>query len=124
MKREQVISLCKERLLRRKADLLDRMASHRREFMERDTASKGDEADQSMTILNEHQLFANQRLIRDQLLMVEQALARIETNQYGFCEETEEEIETDRLLVIPWTTLSIEGAEIREASQSQTRTSP
>ncbi len=34
---------------------------------------------------------------------------------YGICEETEELIEEDRLLAIPWTRLSIEGAEIRES---------
>ena len=43
------------------------------------------------------------------------ALARIEQGTFGVCEETEEVIESERLLAIPWTRLSIEGAEIREA---------
>ena len=45
---------------------------------------------------------------------IEFALARIEQGTYGICEETEEPIEVERLLAIPWTRLSIEGAEIRE----------
>jgi DnaK suppressor protein len=43
------------------------------------------------------------------------ALSRIESGTYGICEETEEQIEHERLLAIPWTRLSIEGAEIRES---------
>ena len=34
---------------------------------------------------------------------------------FGICEETEEVIEPERLRAIPWTRLSIEGAEIRES---------
>ena len=43
------------------------------------------------------------------------ALARIEQGCYGVCEETGEIIESERLMALPWTSLSIEGAEIREA---------
>jgi DnaK suppressor protein len=39
----------------------------------------------------------------------------MESGAYGICEETEEMIENERLLAIPWTRLSIEGAEIRES---------
>ena len=46
---------------------------------------------------------------------IEMALGRIERGSYGICEETEEPIELERLLTIPWTRLSIEGAEIRES---------
>ena len=53
--------------------------------------------------------------MRNQLLEIEMALARIEQGTFGFCEETEEPIESERLLAIPWTRLSIEGAEMREA---------
>jgi DnaK suppressor protein len=42
-------------------------------------------------------------------------LGRIEKGTYGVCEETEEPIEVERLRAIPWTRLSIEGAELREA---------
>ena len=43
------------------------------------------------------------------------ALSRIDSGTYGICEETEEVVEAERLLAIPWTRLSIEGAEIRES---------
>ncbi|MCM0605892.1 MAG: TraR/DksA C4-type zinc finger protein [Xanthomonadaceae bacterium] len=52
-----------------------------------------------------------------QLREIDLALERIEQGTYGICEETEEEIEADRLMAIPWTRVSFEGAEIRETNQ-------
>ena len=49
------------------------------------------------------------------VIEIESALARIENGSFGICEETEEVIEPERLRAIPWTRLSIEGAEIRES---------
>ena len=62
-------------------------------------------------------MHASQGRIRHLLMEIEPPM-RIERGQYGICEETEEPIETERLLAVPWTRL-IEGAEIRESSQSQ-----
>ena len=56
----------------------------------------------------------NERL-RKRLVEIEMALTRIDQGGYGICEETEELIEPERLRAIPWTRLSIEGAEIRES---------
>ncbi len=123
MDRETVIHLCKERLLQRKAELLGRIRAHQKDFSERESSARGDEADQSSSVITEHQLFVNHQMLRQQLFEVESALARVEQRVYGICEETEEEIESDRLLAIPWTTLSIEGAEIRESHSPQKRTS-
>lgn len=111
---EKVISQCKEKLLTAKTDLLNRFTTHFSDFRERETG--GDEADQTMSILAENQLFVVQQRLRSQLSEIESALARIDRGTYGICEETEEPIEVERLLAIPWTRLSIEGAEIRETS--------
>jgi len=110
----KIIQLCKEKLLTAKSDLLNRYQTHFLDFRERGNSSGGDEADQSTALLAENNLFATQQRLRAQLLAVEHALARIERGTYGICEETEEPIEKERLLAIPWTTLSIEGAEMRE----------
>lgn len=112
-----LIATCKEKLLTAKADLLNRFTSHMRDFQERDKSGGGDEADQTNAVLAENHLYATQIRLRTQLLEIESALARIYNGTYGICEETEEPIEKDRLLAIPWTRLSIEGAEIRESDQ-------
>jgi DnaK suppressor protein len=115
-----LVELCKTKLLEAKAEVLNRFQSHFRDFQERGS-HQGDEADQSVAILAENQLYAAHQRLRTQLLEIESALARIERGTFGICEETEEPIESERLLAIPWTRLSIEGAEIRESDHTSRR---
>ncbi len=114
---EKIALTCKKKLLTAKADLLNRYQSAFNDLRERDT--RGDEADQTMAVLAENQIFVAQQRLRSQLSEIESALARIDRGTFGICEETEEPIEPERLLAIPWTRLSIEGAEIRESSSSK-----
>ena len=111
-----LIDLCKQKLLKMKMDLLNRSRQAAKNFNQIDK-SHGDEIDQSAAHQEEHSFLINQNRLKDQLLEIEQALSRIEQGTYGICEETEEKIEAERLLAIPWTRLSIEGAEIRETAQ-------
>lgn len=103
------------KLLMMKAELLNRVRQNQAEFGSREKFG-GDEIDQTVANLDEHSFVLNQKRLRDQILEIEFALGRIENGSFGVCEETEEPIEVERLLAIPWTRLSIEGAEIREAS--------
>lgn len=96
-----------------KTDYLNRAYQAAQSFNQIDKAS-GDEIDQSSAHQEEHNFLINQSRIKSQLLEIEFALGRIEQGCYGFCEETLEPIEEQRLLALPYTRLSIEGAEIRE----------
>jgi DnaK suppressor protein len=107
-----IVSTCKQKLLETKTDIINRLRLSFREFRSRDTG--GDETDQAVDMLAEGEFLTHQDRLRSQLLDIEIALAKIESGRYGLCEETEEPIEVNRLLAIPWTRLSIEGAEIRE----------
>ena len=75
----------------------------------------GDQADQ-VNRLQEEVKYTGQ-MQRDLLLLekVLRALERMEKGSYGVCEQTREIIELKRLESLPWTTLSIEGAEIVES---------
>lgn len=117
MLEKNVIAVCKQKLLTAKADLLNRFQSHFIDMRERETG--GDEADQTVSLLAENHLFITQQRLRSQLLEIESALMRIEKGTYGICEETDELIEPERLIAIPWTRLSIEGAELRESHQAR-----
>ena len=108
-----IVKECKQRLLEAKADILNRVKEARRDLYIEDKG--GDEADQTVRVLAEAELLTMHDRLRTQLLEIEMALARIENGKYGVCEETEEKIEPERLRAIPWTRLSIEGAEIRES---------
>lgn len=111
---ENLVMECKKKLLIAKQDVMNRFRTAQREAVHMDKSS-GDEGDQSVAHIEEHSFLVAQERMRSQLLEIEMALARIEQGTFGVCEETDEVIESDRLLAIPWTRLSIEGAEIREA---------
>ncbi|MBC7466783.1 MAG: TraR/DksA C4-type zinc finger protein [Bdellovibrio sp.] len=96
-----------------KSDLLNRVKEARGKLDQFERG--GDEADQTMRLLAEQEMLNLTDRLRSQLLEIESSLGRIESGNFGFCEETEEIIETERLRAIPWTRLSIEGAEIRES---------
>lgn len=114
---DQLIAECKVKLLNTKTDLLNRVKEARGKL---DQAERGgDEADQTMRILAEQEVMNLTDRLRTQLYEVESALGRIESGSFGVCEETEELIEVERLRAIPWTRLSIEGAEIRESTQKR-----
>ncbi|WP_173943880.1 RNA polymerase-binding protein DksA [Polynucleobacter antarcticus] len=76
-----------------------------------------DPADRA-TIEEEHALELRTRDRERKLLKkVEQALARIETADYGWCEETGEPIGLNRLIARPTANLSLEAQERRELRQ-------
>lgn len=110
---EQTVQICRTKLLEFKSQVLNQMKAMAANFNLVDK-SRGDESDLAAAHQEEHTFLVAQNRMKSQLLEVETALARIESGNYGICEETDELIETERLLAIPWTRLSIEGAEIRE----------
>lgn len=113
----EVIIQCKSKLLETKSKVLSRVHEVRQGLHNEERG--GDEADQTLRVLAEKEVLAMHDKMRIQLLEIESALARIESGIFGICEETEEYIEPERLLAIPWTRLSIEGAEIREMRQKR-----
>lgn len=113
---ESFLQECKMRLLGFKSEIINRVRNSKTEFELLDKTG-GDEADQTMNLLAENDFLSSQARLAIQLMEIETALSRIESGRYGICEETEELIEYERLRAIPWTRLSIEGAEIREAMQ-------
>lgn len=111
----KLIQQCRAKLLAAKEEALNRVRTARQDLHIEDKG--GDEADQTVRVLAETETLSLHERLRTQLVEIEMALARIENGTYGVCEETEETIEPERLLAIPWTRLSIEGAEMRESVQ-------
>jgi len=111
--RKKLQEKCREKLLNTKEEIINRVKSARHQLNSDDRG--GDEADQTVRNLAESEMLAMHERLRSQLVEIEMALSRIDQGNYGICEETEEVIEADRLLAIPWTRLSIEGAELRDS---------
>lgn len=110
---QSIIEQCRMKLLQLKQDLLNRATVAHMEFSQQEKGT-GDEGDQTVAQIAEDQFLVSQERLRRQLFEIESALARIHLGQFGICEETGETIERERILAIPYTRLSIEGAEIRE----------
>lgn len=85
----------------------------------RETVLVPDPADRA-TIEEEHSLELRTRDRERKLIKkVQQAMALIESGEYGFCEETGEPIGLQRLLARPTATLSVEAQQRREMRQKQ-----
>jgi len=83
----------------------------------RETVIVPDPADRA-TIEEEHALELRTRDRERKLLKkIQQAIASIDTGDYGFCEETGEPIGLPRLLARPTATLSLEAQQRRELRQ-------
>jgi DnaK suppressor protein len=109
----QLVSICKEKLLETKSRLMSQLGTISHDLFSSDR-SRGDESDLASAHQEEHQFLITHSRIKQQIQEIEMALGRIESGSYGVCEETSEPIEPERLLALPWTRYSIEGAEIRE----------
>ena len=99
-----------------KDDLLSN-AGETTEHLREDTTIVPDPADRA-TIEEEHALELRTRDRERKLLKkISQALSRLESGEYGFCDETGEPIGLPRLLARPTATLSLEAQQRRELKQ-------
>jgi DnaK suppressor protein len=104
------------RLTALRDDLLSN-AGETTEHLREDTSIVPDPADRA-TIEEEHALELRTRDRERKLLKkISQSLTRIESGEYGFCDETGEPIGLGRLLARPTATLSLEAQQRREMKQ-------
>ena len=87
------------------------------EHLREDTAVVPDPADRA-TIEEEHALELRTRDRERKLLKkIEQSIARIDSGDYGYCDETGEPIGLGRLIARPTASLSLEAQQRRELKQ-------
>ena len=104
-------------LLRGQRDELLSNAGETTEHLREDTTIVPDPADRA-TIEEEHALELRTRDRERKLLKkISQSLTRLDSNEYGFCDETGEPIGLNRLLARPTATLSLEAQQRRELKQ-------
>jgi DnaK suppressor protein len=113
---DKQIEFFRTKLLTQKEDLLSN-AGETTEHLREDTSIVPDPADRA-TIEEEHALELRTRDRERKLLKkITQALARLDSGDYGFCDETGEPIGLPRLLARPTATLSLEAQQRREMKQ-------
>ena len=84
---KSIVAKCKKKLLKTKTDLLNQVRSARND-MAFSEGGTGDEADQTVRLMEEKEFLNRNERINQRLMAVEIALARIEQGCYGICEET------------------------------------
>lgn len=114
--RAVLLQECTKRLLKTKQDLMNGLQSSKGDIQ---AVTGGDEADQAADFQQKAAALAMRESSLRQIREIDAALFRISDNSYGVCEETEEPIEEERLLALPYTRLSVEGAEIRDRRKSK-----
>ena len=113
---EKQLEFFRARLQALKDDLLSN-AGETTEHLREDTSIVPDPADRA-TIEEEHALELRTRDRERKLLKkISQSLARIDSGDYGFCDETGEPIGLGRLIARPTATLSLEAQQRRELKQ-------
>jgi DnaK suppressor protein len=113
---EKQIDYFRACLTAQKDDLLSN-AGETTEHLREDTSIVPDPADRA-TIEEEHALELRTRDRERKLLKkISQSLSRLDSGEYGFCDETGEPIGLPRLLARPTATLSLEAQQRRELKQ-------
>jgi len=113
---EKQLEFFRYKLQQLKDDLLSN-AGETTEHLREDTTIVPDPADRA-TIEEEHALELRTRDRERKLLKkISQSLARIDSGEYGFCDETGEPIGLGRLIARPTATLSLEAQQRRELKQ-------
>jgi DnaK suppressor protein len=113
---EKQLDFFRAALQKQKDDLLSN-AGETTEHLREDTSIVPDPADRA-TIEEEHALELRTRDRERKLLKkISQSLARLESGEYGYCDETGEPIGLARLLARPTATLSLEAQQRRELKQ-------
>ncbi len=113
---DKQLDFFRARLQKQKDDLLSN-AGETTEHLREDTSIVPDPADRA-TIEEEHALELRTRDRERKLLKkIAQSLGRLESGDYGFCDETGEPIGLARLVARPTATLSLEAQQRRELKQ-------
>jgi DnaK suppressor protein len=114
--KEKQTDFFRTRLKAQRDDLLSN-AGETTEHLREDTSIVPDPADRA-TIEEEHALELRTRDRERKLLKkIAQALASLDSGEYGYCDETGEPIGLARLLARPTATLSLEAQQRREMKQ-------
>ena len=110
------LAFFRRKLTQLKEDMLAN-AGETTEHLREDTVVVPDPADRA-TIEEEHALELRTRDRERKLLKkIEQAISRIDSGDYGYCEETGEPIGVGRLMARPTASLSLEAQQRRELKQ-------
>jgi DnaK suppressor protein len=92
----------KKRLLVRREELLKTIARTEEEGRQADDDPTVDLADKAANSYTKEFLFGQTNIDRSMLQLIEAALERIKSNEFGHCANCQEEMQQKRLEAVPW----------------------
>ncbi len=101
------LSYFKERLLAERAKLLGVVGRNEDHGREADTEATQDPADKASNSYTKELLFSQSTNDRQMLMLIEEALERIEDGEFGTCVISGAEIPMKRLEAVPWAKYTI-----------------
>lgn len=111
------LRVLEDRLIELKNEIKESLASKSDVFNTQavnESLIKGDDAEVAEKQRQSNAALQELDMLKNRLLLVERALKKIEHGVYGICEETEEPIGYERLIVIPWARYGVKVQELRE----------
>lgn len=108
------LELLKKKLLNDRSEILNKISLLTKEDISISTEDLPDETDLATSIINQQVSFRMRERELAKLRRIEEALYRMENQNYGLCEECDEEISLQRLNNQPWADLCIIHAEEKE----------
>ncbi|MBS3818210.1 TraR/DksA family transcriptional regulator [bacterium] len=108
----------KKKLLKRKKEIIDQMSEFRSDSIELEPEIAEDVGDRAEKSYTKEFLLSLSNNDRDQLFMIDEALKRIEKDEFGICQRCHQKIEKKRLDALPWTPYCIKCQEKAEKESS------
>lgn len=116
---DKKIQYFKEKLLKARNQIINSGVLSNLEDLKIESDDLADEADLANNQVSQQVSFSIREKEMNKLRRIDNALARIEDGNYGYCLESGEEIEEKRLETQPWAEFCIEVAEEREREFNQ-----
>jgi DnaK suppressor protein len=104
----------KKLLMEHRARVLNRSMARGAEAFRLSQDDLVDENDHAAAVVQQGLTLEVQERDRQLLIEIDRALAKVESGDFGYCEDTEEPIDEARLETTPWTRYCVEAAERRE----------
>ena len=108
----------KQKLAAQRSEIVRKLSNFRHESNEVETDVAQDLADKAESSYTKEFLLSLSDAERDQLLLIDSALKRIDRGEFGQCQLCQKEISKKRLNALPWTSLCIECQEKSESEMS------
>ncbi len=108
----------RNKILKKKEEIVNKISETYNESKEVESGIAQDVADKAESSYTKEFLLSLSNAEREQLLLIDEALKRIDKKELGICQRCGKDINKKRLDVVPWTSYCIDCQEIEEEESS------